>query len=331
MCSLPRCSQSAMYRHAKRDVHIFSESWSPLKVNPRAVPPRKPPLNYPQTPVRAQNRIGVYPQQLEAVIPSPPPVILDSRPRHPSASANVTTEPSNEVHTHYEFSSTPSVPKNSNFPRVNVTNAYASLVWERFQNSLREFEEFEWHLRCATLLFFNLLATIYRLWLFSAWYIFTNAFQAFLVNILIPQFSTVCFAVVTVFRDLTPAWVLSIVGIILSLVLEAIEVSIKLARRANHSNVDEWQNAHTSTPTEKTVKVVDIPCFWCYNCYVVRSSAYGEKQSSPLWEPLVMTCVMVMPMGRAERLSTILDNRKLTAVLHIRRIRPTYPTCLIRH
>ncbi|KAH9003077.1 hypothetical protein EDB86DRAFT_3117279 [Lactarius hatsudake] len=173
----------------------------------------------------------------------------------------VTTKPSSEAHTHYEFSSAPSVPKNSFFGFI-VTNAYASLLWEHFQNSRREFEEFEWHLRCATLLFFNLLATIYRLWLFSAWYIFTYTSQAFLVKILIPQLSTVWFAVVPVFRDLTPAWVLSIVGVLFNLALETAEVSIKLARRANNSNrlvFDEWQNAHVSTSIEETVKIIDVP------------------------------------------------------------------------
>ncbi|KAH8980897.1 hypothetical protein EDB92DRAFT_223247 [Lactarius akahatsu] len=174
----------------------------------------------------------------------------------------VTTKPSNEAHTHYEFSSAASVPKDSKFLGFNVTNLYASLIWEHFQNSRREFEEFEWHLRCATLLFFNLLAAIYRLWLFSAWYIFTYASQAFLVKILIPQLSTVWFAVVSVFRNLTPAWVLSIVDVIFSLALEATEVSIELARRANNSNglvFDEWQNAHVSTSIEETVKIVDVP------------------------------------------------------------------------
>ena len=108
--------QGAMYRHAKRDVHIFSEPRSQLKVNQYGVyspsltipslclpsllgtpyltgaitgPPRKAPLNYHQTPERAQNRIGVYPQQLGAVIPSPTPVILDtSHFRYPLASAD---------------------------------------------------------------------------------------------------------------------------------------------------------------------------------------------------------------------------------------------------
>ncbi|KAH9033438.1 hypothetical protein EDB84DRAFT_1561661 [Lactarius hengduanensis] len=227
-----------------------------------AVPSRKAPFNYHQTPVKAQNGIGVYPQQPGAVVPSPAPVIVDSRPRHPFASANVTTKPPSEAHTHYEFSSAPSAPKNSNFLGFNVTNAYASLVWEHFHNSRREIEEFEWHLRCATLLFFNLLATIYCLWLFSAWYIFTYASRAFLVKILIPQLSTVWFAVVPIFRDLTPAWVLSIVGALFSLALEAAEVSIKLARRANNSNglvFDEWQNVHVSTSIEETVKIVDAP------------------------------------------------------------------------
>jgi len=86
----------------------------------------------------------------------------------------VTTKPPNEAHTHYESSSAPLVPKNKFLPGSNVTNAYTSPVWKLFQNFRREFEEFEWHLRCATLLFFNWLVTIYRLWLFAAWYIFVR-------------------------------------------------------------------------------------------------------------------------------------------------------------
>ncbi|KAH9068505.1 hypothetical protein EDB83DRAFT_521261 [Lactarius deliciosus] len=90
----------------------------------------------------------------------------------------------------------------------------------------------------------------------------TYASQAFLVKILIPQLSTVWFAVVPVFRDLTPVWVLSIAGVLFSLALEAVKVSVKLARRANNSNglvFDVWQNTHVSTSIEETVKIVDRP------------------------------------------------------------------------
>lgn len=86
----------------------------------------------------------------------------------------MTTEPSNEAHTHFESSSAPVFPKNSYFPQFNVTNTYDSPVWKHIQNFRKEFEEFEWHLRCATLLFFNWLAAIFRLWQFAAWYIFVR-------------------------------------------------------------------------------------------------------------------------------------------------------------
>ncbi|KAH9177401.1 hypothetical protein EDB89DRAFT_2065003 [Lactarius sanguifluus] len=221
-----------------------------------------------------------------------------------------------------------------------LQTAYASLVWEHFQNSRREFEEFEWHLRCATLLFFNLLVTIYRLWLFSAWYLFTYASQAFLVKILIQQLSTVWFAVVPVFRynvsnhvspvvdltsirDLTPAWVLSIVGVIFSLALEATEVSIELARRANNGNglvFDEWQNAHVSTSIEETVKIVDVSASGATIAMLYDPLPTTKNSQHHGGKPLAMTWVIVMPMGRAERLSTTLGGRKPTTVLHVRRI-----------
>ncbi|KAI9463326.1 hypothetical protein BJY52DRAFT_1184866 [Lactarius psammicola] len=229
----------------------------------------------------------------------------------------VTTKPPNEVHTHYEFSSAPLVPKNNYFPGFNVTKAYASPVWKLFQNSRREFEEFEWHLRCATLLFFNWLVTIYRLWLFAAWYIFTCASQAFLVKILIPQLFTV--------RHSALVWVLAIVDVILSLALEAIEVSVELARRANKDNgpvFDGWKNSYVSVPIEKTVKTVDV-------------SASGAT-ITVLYDPLP-TAKNVIPMGRAERLSTPLcalrkEGQKPTTVLTTPEYEApaSYPLCLIR-
>lgn len=106
-------SQGVMYQHAKRDVHIFSEPRSQLKVNQRGLypilnntislltltpyltgatagPPRTPPLNYPghQNPRSVQSRISVHPQQPEAVTPSPAPVVLDSHFGYPLASAD---------------------------------------------------------------------------------------------------------------------------------------------------------------------------------------------------------------------------------------------------
>lgn len=90
-----------------------------------------------------------------------------------------TTKPPNEAHTHYESSSAPLSLNNSHFPGFNLTNAYDSPVWKHFQNSRRVFEEFEWHLRGATRLFFNWLATIYRLWLFAAWYISVRTLSFF--------------------------------------------------------------------------------------------------------------------------------------------------------
>lgn len=246
-----------MYQNAKRDVHIFSEPRSRLKVNRRG-PPRTAPLNYPRTPEKAPNSIGVCPQQPGVVTPSPAPVVLDSHLRYPLASADVTTKLPKEAHTHYELSSAPLVQKHNT--RFSVTNAYETPVWKHFQNSRMELEEFEWHLRCATLLFFNWLVTIYRIWKSAAWYISACAFQTFLVRILIPQLSTVWSAVIPIFRhSAIPVWALSIVDVILRLALEATEVvSIELARRANKSNgptLDGWKNAHVSIPMEKTVDV----------------------------------------------------------------------------
>lgn len=89
-----------------------------------------------------------------------------------------TTKPSDEAHTHFELPTAPSSPKD-HFRRFNDTNTNDSPVWKHLQNSRREFEEFEWHLRCVTLLFFSLLAAIFRLWQFAAWYIFVRTFSFF--------------------------------------------------------------------------------------------------------------------------------------------------------
>lgn len=78
---------------------------------------------------------------------------------------------SGEAHTHFEFSTAPLSPK-YHFRRFNATNTNDSPVW-------KVFEEFEWHLRCVTLLFFGWLAAIVRLWQFAAWYIFVCTFSFF--------------------------------------------------------------------------------------------------------------------------------------------------------
>ena len=96
-----------MYQHTKRDIHIFSEPRNQLEVTQRdayipsssihrftflhfprtanltdamtlAGSPRKAPPNYHHLPERGKSRIGVYPQQPEAVNPLPDPVILDT-------------------------------------------------------------------------------------------------------------------------------------------------------------------------------------------------------------------------------------------------------------
>lgn len=88
------------------------------------------------------------------------------------------TAKSDEARTHFELSTAPLSPK-FYFRRFNATKANDSPVWKHLQNSRREFKEFEWHLRCVTLLFFGWLAAIVRLWLFAAWYIFVRTVSFF--------------------------------------------------------------------------------------------------------------------------------------------------------
>lgn len=237
-----------MYQHTKRDIHIFSEPRNQLEVTqrdayfPSSRSPRKAPPNYHHLPERGKSRIGVYPQQAEAVNPLPDPVILDTH----LASADATTKPSDEAHTHFELPTAPSSPKD-HFRRFNDTNTNDSPVWKHLQNSRREFEEFEWHLRCVTLLFFSLLAAIFRLWQFAAWYIFSCASQAFLLRILIPRLFTFWSAMVSIFRNSAPVRVVSIVDF----ALESNEVFVELARCASNRYGQGFvgsKNAHTSIP-----------------------------------------------------------------------------------
>lgn len=104
-----------MYQHTKRDIHIFSEPRNQLKVTQRDAyfssslstslfyfplllktlnftdamilvgPLRKTPPKHHHSSERGKSKIGPYPQQPEAVILLPEPVILDE---HPLASAD---------------------------------------------------------------------------------------------------------------------------------------------------------------------------------------------------------------------------------------------------
>ena len=104
-----------MYQHTKRDIHIFSEPRNQLKVTQRDAyfssslstslfyfplllktlnftdamilvgPLRKTPPKHHLSSERGKSKIGPYPQQPEAVILLPEPVILDE---HPLASAD---------------------------------------------------------------------------------------------------------------------------------------------------------------------------------------------------------------------------------------------------
>lgn len=255
-----------MYQHTKRDIHIFSEPRNQLKVTQRDAyfpslrPPRRPHPTTINLPERGKNRIGVYPQQPQAVIPLPDPVILDTHFGYSLASADATIKPSDDgAHTHFEFSTAPLSPKN-HFRRFNASNTNNSLAWKNLQNSRTVFEEFEWHLRCVTLHFFSWLTAIFRLWQFVAWYIFPCASQASLVRILIAQLSTVWSAMVPIFRHSAPIWVVSIVDFTVDFALEADEVSVELARCTNNGNegFDGSKNAHANIPVKKTVETVGV-------------------------------------------------------------------------
>ncbi|KAH9954280.1 hypothetical protein BC827DRAFT_970992 [Russula dissimulans] len=183
-----------MFRHAKRDVHNFSEIRQQLRTVQRssmAAPVRRSARVHHQTPPKVRNTALAHPEDncdIEVEVPSqasgprenhgsscmppsessgmrsdgprkrPPMRLLGSpRPEEADASNRPLLDP---------------VDAKSNYtPFLDDLSVYYQYLWERIKNSSDEFEEFKRHIRRMNAFVFNWLVMNYRLFRSVSWYI----------------------------------------------------------------------------------------------------------------------------------------------------------------
>jgi len=172
-----------MFRHAKRDVHNFSEIRQQLRAVQRsstAAPVRRFARAHHQTPPKVQNTALAHPEDNCKIKVEVLSQASGSRENHgtscmvPLASSGMRSDrpckhppmrlPGSPRPEEADVSNRPLLDPKSNYtPFLDDLSAYYQYLWERIKNSSDEVEEFKKHIRHINAFVFNWLVRSYRL------------------------------------------------------------------------------------------------------------------------------------------------------------------------
>jgi len=228
-----------MFRHAKRDVHNFSEIRQQLRAVQRsstAAPVRRFARAHHQTPPKVQNTALAHPEDNCKIKVEVLSQASGSRENHgtscmvPLASSGMRSDrpckhppmrlPGSPRPEEADVSNRPLLDPKSNYtPFLDDLSAYYQYLWERIKNSSDEVEEFKKHIRHINAFVFNWLVRSYRLFRSVSWYIIICALRSFAVNVVVP-WTLQARTMLSAFRHNAAARILSMLYIILHTALE---------------------------------------------------------------------------------------------------------------